>query len=170
LRRIPSFAGAILVLLCAAHLAPVHAQSPESDPALGYWVNRGGWTIEAAPCDEGLCGTVVGIGGRRADSQRFDEHNPDPNLRTRPLCGIEIFGSFESKGTPGEWEGGWIYNPRDGKTYRSNLKLGDGDTLEVRGFVLTPMFGRTVILVRGEEPDAPCEASEAYDTRDASTG
>lgn len=170
MRRIPTFACASLILLCSAHLAPVHAQSPESDPAYGYWVNRSGWTIEAAPCDDGLCGTVVGIGGRRAESQRFDEHNPDPNLRARPLCGIEIFGSFEPNGHPGEWEGGWIYNPRDGKTYRSNMKLGQGDTLEVRGFVLTPMFGRTVVLIRGEEPREPCETSEASENHEANTG
>ena len=170
MRKIQPFACASAILLCSALYLPVHGQAPASDGVLGYWVNRGGWTIETAPCDEGLCGTVVGIGGRSADSQRFDEHNPDPNLRSRPLCGIEIFGSFQPNGTPGEWEGGWIYNPRDGKTYRSNMKLGEGNTLEVRGFVLTPMFGRTVVLVRGEAPTEKCAASEASENREDNTG
>lgn len=161
---------ATAALLCTANFAPVFAQAAEPDGALGYWINRSGWLIETAPCDDGLCGTVVGIGGRRADPQRFDIHNPDPNLSQRPLCGIEIFGSFEPNGSPGEWEGGWIYNPRDGKTYRSNMKLGEGDTLEVRGFVLSPMFGRTIVLVRGEEPAERCDASEAFEPREANTG
>ncbi len=100
------------------------------------------------------------MGGLSDDAQRIDLYNPDPHLRERLLCGIEIFGSFEPNGSPGEWEGGWIYNPQDGKTYSSNLKLGAEDTLELRGYVLTPMFGRTIVLVRGEKPVMRCDAGE----------
>lgn len=170
MRNFPSLACTAAAFFCTAYLAPAFAQAAAPDDALGYWVNRNGWVIETAPCDDGLCGTVVGIGGRSDDVQRFDVYNPDPDLRQRPLCGIEIFGAFEPNGRPGEWEGGWIYNPRDGKTYRSTMKLGEEDTLEVRGYVLSPMLGRTVVLVRGEEPAERCDASESSERRETASG
>jgi uncharacterized protein (DUF2147 family) len=157
--RIASFGLGILTAFLASSLTSSAQETDES--VYGYWVNRNGWIIETAPCGEEVCGHIVAVGGRRQDSQRLDEFNPDPNLRDRPLCGVPIFGSFVPNGMPGKWEDGWIYNPQDGKTYSSNMALEGNGTLEVRGFVLSPIFGRTVVLNRVEEPDEPCDPSES---------
>ena len=63
----------------------------------------------------------------------IDENNPDPELRERPLVGVAMLSGFTQarKG----WRGGTIYNPEDGKTYRSSLALDDDDTLKVKGCV-----------------------------------
>lgn len=149
-------------------IGPSLAQdAPES--VFGFWVNRNGWVIEAAPCGDGICGQIVAVGGTSSNPQRYDEFNPDPALRTRPLCGLTIFGSFEPNGEPNEWEGGWIYNPRDGETYSSNMALAEDGNLEVRGYVLSPMFGRTIVLTPGEKPAEFCDQSEtaSYDSANA---
>jgi len=139
------------------------------DPTEGLWVNNNGWVVEVAPCDQGMCGTVVAVGGGE-NARRFDDRNADPALRTRPLCGIHMFGGFESAGTPGEWEGGWVYNPQDGKTYKANLEPGGGDTLEVRGYIMTPMLGRTVTLQHQTSTIDRCSPEEfAADTPPATT-
>ena len=78
--------------------------------------------------------------------------------------------SADTKRRQAEWEGGWIYNPRDGKTYRSTMKLGEDDTLEVRGYILSPIFGRTIVLIRGEEPAERCDASETLEHHEANAG
>jgi uncharacterized protein (DUF2147 family) len=46
---------------------------------------------------------------------------------------------------------GEILDPDDGRMYRCTLKLAvDGATLEVRGYVGVPIFGRTQIWRRAE--------------------
>ena len=61
----------------------------------------------------------------------------DPELQSRPLIGINVlegfYGEFNSKNT---LKGGRIYNPRDGKTYKSRLHLLDNGNLRVEGCVL----------------------------------
>jgi len=49
------------------------------------------------------------------------------------------------------YEGGDILDPNNGKVYRVRLKVVDNGTrLEVRGYIGTPMFGRTQTWVRAE--------------------
>jgi uncharacterized protein (DUF2147 family) len=156
-RKISITLSILLWLSAGAGAALAQANT---DSVYGYWINRNGWVIEAAPCGDEICGHIVAVGGRSENPQRFDEFNPDPALRDRPLCGVAIFGSFVLNGEPNEWEDGWIYNPQDGKTYSSNMELADNGDLEVRGYVLSPMFGRTIVLTRGEEPTEPCDTDE----------
>ena len=106
----------------------------EADPhdVYGLWMSeaRDGH-IEIRDCGDGTpCGALVWVDLDRAPTDR-DEHNPDANLRTRSLIGVPIvWGYARSKK---EWRGGHIYNPEDGKTFRSSLKrLGDG-MLSVKG-------------------------------------
>ena len=71
-----------------------------------------------------------------------DTNNPDEKLRNRELVGAIILKNFKFNGTA--WENGTIYDPNSGKTYDCILKVKDGNkTLDIRGFVGTPMFGRT---------------------------
>ena len=46
------------------------------------------------------------------------------------------------------WGKGTIYNPDDGRTYKSKMKLTGPNRLEVRGFVIIPLFGGTSIWTR----------------------
>lgn len=162
LSRISFFSFAAFAAMSVAAAPSIAAESAE-----GLWVNRNGWVVETAPCDEGICGEVVAVGGRSENPMRFDTNNTDPALRGRPLCGIQIFAGFAPSGTPGEWEGGWIYNPQNGKTYDAEMKLGEGDTLEVRGYIATPMFGRTTVLNRQAEPVERCSPEDAQQEANA---
>ena len=49
------------------------------------------------------------------------------------------------------FEGGDILDPNNGKVYRVKLKLIDnGSKLDVRGYIGTPMLGRTQTWIRAE--------------------
>jgi uncharacterized protein (DUF2147 family) len=51
----------------------------------------------------------------------------------------------------GVWDGGHVLDPENGKTYKVLLRPKDGGkTLEVRGYIGAPMFGRSQIWVRAE--------------------
>ena len=47
-----------------------------------------------------------------------------------------------------KWDGGTIYNARDGKTYTALMKLKKNGILEVRGYVGMPMLGKSTFFTR----------------------
>ncbi len=75
---------------------------------------------------------------------KIDTENPDQKLRRRPIIGLEIMDDFDFA-KKGKWDGGWIYDPDNGKTYRCQIHLKADGTLDVRGYVGIPLFGRTTL-------------------------
>jgi uncharacterized protein (DUF2147 family) len=59
-----------------------------------------------------------------------DENNPDAKLRSRQLLGLNMLSGLKKDG--GEYTGGNIYDPGNGKTYNCSMKV-EGDVLKVRG-------------------------------------
>ncbi len=114
----------------------------------GVWLNekRDGY-IEIARVRDAYRGTIVGSPNGERDAGRTDERNQNPALRTRALLGLVIIDELVYAGK-NRWRGGWIYDPDAGKTYRCRLTLNDKDTLEVRGYVGSPLFGRSQIWTR----------------------
>ena len=72
--------------------------------------------------------------------------------KDQPVQGMtilrEVKADPEDKGT---WQGGDILDPNNGKVYKVRLKTADaGKKLEVRGYIGTPMLGRTQTWLRVE--------------------
>ena len=113
----------------------VHAAE---ESIVGYWLALDS-IFEIKNCDGALCAEIVQIFvAEDVDPKSIlDSNNMDPELQSRPLIGINIFegfnGEFNSKNT---LKGGRIYNPRDGKSYKSKLRLLDNGNLRVEGCVL----------------------------------
>jgi uncharacterized protein (DUF2147 family) len=72
--------------------------------------------------------------------------------KDQPIQGMTILRNV--KVDPNDktlWSGGDILDPNNGKVYRVRLKpIDDGARLEVRGYIGTPMFGRTQTWIRVE--------------------
>lgn len=78
-------------------------------------------------------------------TSRKDIHNPDPKLRTRNIHNMIILSHFRYE--EGEWVEGKVYDSRNGKTYSSQIKL-NADNLELRGYIGTPLLGKTTVWTR----------------------
>lgn len=76
-----------------------------------------------------------------------DTKNPKSELRTRDIVGTVILTNFVFNGND-KWENGKIYDPSSGKTYSCTMKMKDGNTLEIRGYIGISLFGRTEIWTR----------------------
>ena len=63
----------------------------------------------------------------------------------KPLVGLTVLEHLEqNKEKPNEWLNGAIFDPKNGKTYKCNIRLTDkGQKLHVRGFIGLPLFGRS---------------------------
>ncbi|MBQ9722330.1 MAG: DUF2147 domain-containing protein [Bacteroidales bacterium] len=71
-----------------------------------------------------------------------DSNNPDKALRSRKLIGLNMLSGL--KKNDGEYSGGKIYDPGNGKTYNCSMKV-DGDVLKVRGSLdKKGLVGRTM--------------------------
>ena len=68
-------------------------------------------------------------------------------LKDKPVLGMMILRGLK-KGSDW-WEGGTILDPNNGKTYRSQARTVDGGAkLEVRGYIGTPLLGRSQTWIR----------------------
>ena len=81
-----------------------------------------------------------------------DLENPDPNLRSRSLLGLEVGADMRNKGK--RWQGR-IYDPRSGTWYKSRLSIVGGQ-LNIRGYIGMPMLGQTRVF----DPYEPCKVYE----------
>ncbi len=67
-------------------------------------------------------------------------------VRLKPLLGLIMLKNFKYE--DGEWTGGKIYNPDDGKEYKAYMKLKDSKTLSVRGYIGFSWIGKTELFHR----------------------
>ena len=149
-------------------LAPLPALAADlrADAVTGLWLteegDKGGRArVEVSRTADGeFVGEIVWLeeprfppGEPMAGEPKVDLENPDPEKRDRPVLGLEILSGFTYEGD-GRWSGGTIYDPANGKTYKARMSLdsaGD-DTLDLRGYVGIPLFGRTTTWTRVEAP------------------
>ena len=124
------------------------ASSADVSAVNGTWINGDGDGLIAVRVEGArISATILGSSGDPVDRPKTDVNNPDPMLRSRPLIGLELFEGFRYDGD-GEWSGGTIYDPNNGKTYRCKLKLVGPDMLKVRGFIGISLIGRSETWTR----------------------
>ena len=68
------------------------------------------------------------------------------------ILGLTILtGVKKAEGAADLWDGGHILDPNNGKIYKVRLTpIDGGKKLEVRGYIGTPLFGRTQTWLRAE--------------------
>lgn len=79
---------------------------------------------------------------------RTDVNNPDEKLRSTPLKGYRVLKDFTYNSDEKIWDGGTIYDPKNGTTYNCKIEMKNENQIEVRGYVGTEMFGRTDVWTR----------------------
>jgi len=72
--------------------------------------------------------------------------------KDKPVVGMTLIRNVkQNDGDTAVWDGGDILDPNNGKVYRVRLKPVDGGAkLEVRGYIGTPLLGRTQTWIRAE--------------------
>jgi uncharacterized protein (DUF2147 family) len=124
-------------------LAPLAAAFAQD--VLGKWkLEDGSAIVEVYQEGEAYNGRIVWLQNpTEADgSPAVDENNPDAKLRSRQLIGLNMLSGLKKNG--GEYTGGTIYDPGNGKTYNCSMKV-DGDILHVRGSLdKRGLLGRTM--------------------------
>lgn len=142
-------------LLILSFLLVASTSWADRDDIEGRWLTEegDGW-ITITLAGDSLEGSIAG--SPNDDEEReFDDRNPDPSLRNRPLQGLAIMTGFNYDGD-GRWSGGKVYDPNTGKTYKCTLTQLDDDTVKIRGYIGVSLFGRSETWTR----DDPAASSD----------
>lgn len=134
-------------VIAAALVALLSASTSTSNP-IGLWktpVDEG--LVKLERCGADLCGRAVGSSRLHSVPDAKDVKNPNAALRGRPIMGLLIL-RMRVKG-PGRWGDGWIYNPKDGQTYKADLTVINPQQVHLRGCVVAP-FCQTQTWNRAE--------------------
>jgi len=71
--------------------------------------------------------------------------------KDQPIAGLEIIRGVKKVDGKDVWDGGTIVDPQGGTVYKVKITPVDGGKkLEVRGYVGTPLFGRTQTWLRAQ--------------------
>lgn len=157
-----------LLVVCLALLTalPFAARLSAAEPAeaiLGLWqtqpTENGFAKVRIERADDRYRGVVVELseplfpaseGPEWVGKPKVDRNNPDASEQSRPIIGLAIVWDFEYKGE-NRWEGGRIYDPENGKTYKAKLHLAEDGSLDLRGFIGFSLLGRTTRWQRVED-------------------
>ena len=140
-------AAVFLLLTCTS----ARAQNP--DTIVGKWLDGEKKAhVEIYKADGKYYGKIVwmkepvypaddkkGMAGKT----KVDRENPDPAKRSQPVLGLVILRNFVAAKSGTLWEQGQVYDPKNGKDYKSKMTLTSPDVLNVRGFIGFSFIGRT---------------------------
>ena len=136
----------LLIMAILVLMSSITYSQDGSEAIVGHWYNtEKDAKIEIYKCESKFCGKVVWLEEPNDDmgQAKRDANNPELGLQSETILGLNLLTDFDYSGK-NEWEGGKIYDPKNGKTYSCIIKLKENGDLEVRGFVGFSILGRTV--------------------------
>jgi len=148
----------LLAVILGVFAAPGLAQTDEPDPpgVLGHWLSeKKKVLVEFYRCEDKLCGKIVWLAKPYYKSGDFkrDRKNPNPALRDRGWCGIEVIQGLKAKGD-GSWEDGEFYFPKEGRTFDIDIE-GQADAgLKIWVYLGLRLLGKSEIWTRPEPGQA----------------
>jgi len=137
----------LLVVMMVFTSGGAYAGNP--DAIVGDWYTaEASSVVQVYKCGEQYCGRITWLKNPRNEQggDKLDIKNPDEKLKSRRILGLEILRGFAYKDEY-SWEGGSIYDPKNGKTYSCKMRL-EGSELKVRGYVGFSLLGRTTVWTK----------------------
>lgn len=132
----------------------------------GYWIDSDGEVIlEIGPCGGSAvsrCGKVAWLKQPNgADGKpQLDDKNPDPRLRSRPVCGLTVVTDF-TRQSADTWGGGTVYVSDYGTSFSGTAQVLGPMQVKVTGYVGIPFFGSSEVWSKVTQPVTPCWAATA---------
>jgi uncharacterized protein (DUF2147 family) len=147
----------VIISLLILPLSQAFAQEVvvQGDDILGVWLNEDKDAhVQVYKEGNKYFGKIIWLKepiDEETGKPKLDDENEDEGLRDRPVLGLNLLTNFDFDGDD-EWEGGRIYDPKNGKTYKCYMEFRDEtkNNLKVRGYIGFSMIGRTTYWTRVE--------------------
>jgi uncharacterized protein (DUF2147 family) len=126
----------LILVLC---LLISRAFAQDAQKITGFWWNDEKTSkIEVKEENGKFIGTVIYINPEKYvnGEPEKDNMNPDVKLRSRSRLGLQILSELKFNASDKEWQGGRIYDPKNGKTYDCFAWFDkDANVLNLKGYV-----------------------------------
>ena len=173
-----TFTSVIISVAAFVGFGYVAADNAVGDELLGQWYTADNASkVEIVKRDGKYFGTIIWLsepnyeaGDAEAGKPKRDRENPETSRKNDPVIGIQVLKNFHYVADEKTWEGGTIYDPENGRTYKCVIRFQDdpqatdGKSLHVRGYIGIPTLGRTTVWYRVPKDDM----EETEQTRQAS--
>lgn len=140
---------------------PVSANAAPRE--VGIWIDDSGdGAVKIDICGDKLCGRIVWLRNLLNDQgvPKHDRHNPDEGKRNRPICGLPVLGEL-SPVAEGGFDNGWVYDPKEGKSYTVAIAANGPDKLTVTGYMGVKFLGKSFTWTRAQQALPSCNAQPA---------
>ncbi|APO77043.1 hypothetical protein AM571_PA00157 (plasmid) [Rhizobium etli 8C-3] len=149
----PMLAAALVAGMIGLPAGDAFAQTSSPDQIVGVWESDDG-NLKLEMFDAGGSYAARVLHGKllmEADGKTFkkDTLNPDPKLRSRSLERAVLVTNLKWDPADDRWEGGNFYSGATGRTHSAQATLVSGK-LELRAYMGTAIFGRTMVLRRAQ--------------------
>jgi uncharacterized protein (DUF2147 family) len=144
--RRKSFVWALLSLVVFVSASSFSFLGENPDAIVGVWkTGEGNAMVKIYKNGEKYQGKVVWLKepiDPETGKPKLDKNQTDETAKKRPVLGLINIWGFVPKAN-NIWDEGNIYDPKNGNTYSSTMKLINANTLEVRGYIGVSLIGRT---------------------------
>ena len=126
-----------LVLVLCLLISQAFAQDAQKIAGI-WWNDEKTSKIEVKEENGKFIGTVIYINPEKYvnGEPEKDNMNPDVKLRSRSRLGLQILSGLKFDASDKEWQGGRIYDPKNGKTYDCFAWFDqDANTLNLKGYI-----------------------------------
>lgn len=129
----------LLASLLLATSTTAFAANHQASDIAGVWQTESGGYVQIYKQGETYDGKIVGSSDGKS---RYDKQNPDEAKKGRRLLGVNLLNDLQYEGD-GSYDGGHIYDPNNGKTYKAKATLTGPDTLEARDYIGISLLGKS---------------------------
>jgi uncharacterized protein (DUF2147 family) len=137
------FVGCLLII---AGASAFYLKADNPDGIVGVWkTGEGTAMVRIYKNGDKYQGKIVWLkepNDPETGKPKIDKNHPDEASKTRAILGLVNIWGFNYKGE-NVWDGGNIYDPKNGNTYSCTMKLQNANSLEVRGYIGVAIIGRT---------------------------
>lgn len=143
--RLLAAAVILVVILVLALPRGMPGMAVAAEDITGVWLTDDGRAaIEIRPCGADRCGYIVWMGPDSEGSETAtDRNNPDPKLRSRRMCGLQIISGLRPQ-PDGSWGGGRVYNPESGRTFGMKIRRLSADAVRATGYIGLEFLGQSM--------------------------
>ncbi len=146
----------VLFFLVSISMALAAQAQIKADAAVGVWeTGNGKARVKIDREGQKFVGRIVWLkepNDPTTGAPKLDKNNDEESLRSRPLKGLRILQDFIFDESDQEWVDGTIYDAENGKTYKCVMSMKDANSLNIRGYIGIPTFGRTDVWKRLQMP------------------
>lgn len=143
-------------------LATVATAAPAAKEAGLWYDDTGKGAVEIYGCGDKVCGRIMWLRDPLSkDGQPLtDGYNPNPSMRSRPICGLQILGNLVRQ-SDGSLDGGWVYDPKVGSSYDAAVALEDRNNLTLTGYKGIKLLSKSFTWTRAPANLPRCKTQPA---------